>query len=156
MISTAVISEDGLFRYQLSRAWDARLPMLVFIMLNPSTADESVDDPTIRRCISFAKSLGFGGIRVVNLYAYRATDPRALKAAGWPVGPENDKYIVEAVCDASMAVCAWGANARGQDRANDVLSLISLFCQPVALALTDDGIPKHPLYLRSDLQPFPI
>lgn len=145
----ALISDCGQFRYSLTRVWDNALPRVVFVMLNPSTADALVDDATIRRCIAFAKVLGFGSLQVVNLFAYRATDPRDLKAAGYPVGEVNDDWIIQACSEADTVVCAWGANARGMTRADEVLQLIRMWAwrSPVALSVTADGIPKHPLYL---------
>jgi len=153
MIRTADISECGQFRYMLRRVWTTLLPPLVFVMLNPSTADGEVDDHTIRKCCEFARLLGFGGIVVVNLFAYRATKPAALKAAGYPVGPENDAWIRRAVAEmvemgGSTVVCAWGANARRLARPREVLALLrGLGVKPMALQLTEDGIPNHPLML---------
>lgn len=149
MISSAVLSACGCYRYSLTRVWDTSRPTLVFIMLNPSTADASVNDPTIMRCIGFARGLLYGGIRVVNLWAYRATSPKDLAAAGWPVGPQNDQYIVDAVAqNPGIAVCGWGREGTKQPaRVRQVLDLIDLWTVPVALRLTADGVPWHPLYL---------
>ena len=157
MKKTAAISVCGRFRYSLTRCWSDDSPTMCFIMLNPSKADAAIDDPTVRRCIRFARDRGYGGISVVNLFAFRATDPAELKASGWLVGPDNDVHILRAVFDASEVVCAWGANARGHPRVVQVRNLISLWCVPVALGLTDDGVPRHPLYLRADsvLTPLP-
>lgn len=156
MVRTALMSPCGLFRLSLTRTWDASLPRLVFIMLNPSKANASIDDPTVRRCIGFAQALGYGSIEIVNLYAYRATNPIDLKKAGFPVGEGNDAAIVRAVARAGAVVCAWGANARALPRAAEVLDLIELWCTPQALAWTADGIPKHPLYLPGNLRPVPL
>lgn len=149
MEKSAILSTCGTFRYELHRRWDSFLPCAAFIMLNPSTADANVDDPTIRKCIGFAQRLGFGELRVVNLFAYRATDPAALRAADWPVGPDNDWHIELAVKESSDAViCAWGANARGLSRTDEVLSMISKWSsKPKALSLLSDGTPAHPLML---------
>lgn len=153
--SGAIISPCGQFRYRLWRRWSSNVNPITFIMLNPSTADAEQDDPTIRKCIGFAKRLGQGAIEVVNLYAYRATKPAELKAAGWPKGPENDRHILDACKDSRDAViCAWGANARGMDRPRAVLDLLRTSgIRPMALALTDDGIPRHPLYIPYDAAP---
>ncbi len=148
MIGEAFISHCGQYRYVLRRSWDVGLPALGFIMLNPSTADASEDDPTIRKCIGFAQRLGFGAIAVTNLYAYRATKPVALKAGGYPRGPENDAWIERVARETSATVCAWGVNARNLSRPREVLGLLrEAGVQPKALRLTDDGIPWHPLML---------
>jgi hypothetical protein len=147
MLSNALISACGLFRYWLTRTWDPALPVLVFVMLNPSTADARLDDPTIRKCIEFARRMGYGGIVVVNLFAFRATNPKDLKAAGYQVGRDNDQYIKEA-CQGRDVVCAWGSNARGLARPSVVLALLRAWgVMPMALRLTDDGVPWHPLML---------
>lgn len=159
----ATVSACGQYRYHLYRQWDAGQPWLLFVMLNPSTADADVDDATIRRCTTFALAHGFGGIEVVNLFAYRATDPAALRRAGYPVGPENDSWIsdaAEACVEARGSVClAWGANAAGLERPQVVLPLLrragaTLLC----LQVTRSGYPQHPLYLPSEtrLRPFSI
>lgn len=147
----AVISPCGRYRYRLDRRWAAG-PPIVWIMLNPSTADSSTDDPTIRRIRAFSQVWGFGALTVVNLYAWRATDPRELWQALDPVGPENDRYLAEAVSGVEV-VAAWGANAR-PDRITEVLALPGMG-RVQALKVTKAGQPRHPLYLRSDLTPRP-
>src|SRR5690348_16099160 len=105
----AVISDCGRYRYSLSRwGWDERSGRCVFIMLNPSTADASVDDPTIRRCINFAQGWGYGMLEVVNLFAWRATFPKELALAPDPVGPHNGEYLTRAITIGDITVCAWG------------------------------------------------
>ncbi|MGH9551149.1 MAG: DUF1643 domain-containing protein, partial [Terriglobales bacterium] len=94
MEAKAVFDRSGKYRYTLSRCWNSDLERIVFLMLNPSTADAEVTDPTIRSCLGFARELGFGALEVVNLFAYRATEPAALKRARSPVGRENDRYIL--------------------------------------------------------------
>ena len=89
----AEFSKDRIHRYALYRVWDESKPLIMLIGLNPSTADENKDDPTIKRCVSFAKHWGYGGLIMVNIFAYRATDPRKMKKATDPVGPDNDKWI---------------------------------------------------------------
>lgn len=153
---TALISDCGRFRYRLGRRWGDGAP-LAFVMLNPSTADAAVDDATIRRCVAFAHAHGFPAIDVVNLFAFRATDPRELARAGYPAGPENDTHIAEAA-DAAGAVClAWGANAAGLERPQVVLHLLhGLGVELQCLRITRSGYPQHPLMLHSNcrLQPF--
>lgn len=152
----AIISPCGQFRYMLSRTWDEQLPVLIFIMLNPSIADADQDDPTIRKDIGFAVRNDFGGILVFNLFAHRATDPRNLASAGFPVGPENDAIMLTSTMShvaegGAKVVCAWGANARkgvAAARAKEVrLSLANCGVPLHHLHLTSDGIPGHPLML---------
>lgn len=145
---SAIISNCGTYRYLLSRDWDDTLPRAAYIMLNPSTADAYEDDPTIRKCTTFAKQEGMGGFDVVNLFAYRATKPKDLRANGWQRGPENDLHIEHAARRAAAVVCAWGANARGLVRAGELLSMLKQWdIEPVALRLLSDGTPEHPLML---------
>lgn len=152
----ARISDCSAYRYSLFRKWGCGSP-LCFVMLNPSTADGTVDDATVRRCFGFAHSHGFGELTIVNLYAFRATDPRELRRAGYPVGPENDAAIEQAVLEAACVCVAWGANAAGLSRPAEVLSqLRRLGAEPQCLAITRGGHPQHPLMLASScrLQPF--
>jgi hypothetical protein len=148
--SDATFSDDGRYRYRLTREWDPSTTKMTFVMLNPSTADETADDPTIRRCVSFAKRGTFGGIVVVNLYAFRATDPKEMRRSIDPVGPGNDEELARTFERSSTIVCAWGAGA-DQRRVRQVRALLlashaAVFC----LGVTADGSPRHPLYLRSD------
>jgi len=151
MIKDAYISDDGLYRYNLVRDWgDNEDPGMLFVMLNPSTADAVEDDPTIRRCINFAKREGCGYMEVVNLFAFRATDPKAMKAADDPVGPENDLVIRQALEDADIVVCAWGAHGSFKARDKVVLDIIHQSGHvPKALGVTQAGQPRHPLYLKN-------
>lgn len=154
MISTAVISDCGKFRYRLGRRWQDGGLTLLFIMLNPSIADANIDDPTIRRCIGFAKSHGYSALEVVNLFAYRATDPVDLKINGWQVGSDNDHHIQQAMRECSKVCVAWGSHAKNcVQRCDQVARLISE-CNhvPMALAVDSNGIPRHPLMLRSNLR----
>jgi len=149
---SAVVSACGMFRYRLGRQWQASAPTLCFVMLNPSTADDKLDDATIRKCVGFAERLGFGGLDVVNLFAYRATKPADLKSAGYLVGPHNDGWIDIAARSARAnggeVVVAWGANARGLARTRDVLSLLDAAgVRPMVLDRCSDGTPAHPLML---------
>lgn len=150
----AIISECGTYRYLLQRFWDTRLETLNFIMLNPSTADATVNDATIRRCLGFARSLGFGSLEVTNLFAMRSTDPKALRQHIDPIGHENDEQIVSSSQVCQMTICAWGTHGSYQGRATKVLRMLrDAGIRPHALAFTKGGIPKHPLYLKADLEP---
>lgn len=152
----AVISECQRFRYRLGRRWGDGAP-LAFVMLNPSTADATVDDATIRRCVSFANTHCFQAIEVVNLFAFRATDPRELARASYPVGPENDEHIVKAAKNAGALCLAWGVNAAGLERPHVVLPMLNrLGVELQCLRITRSGYPQHPLMLPSScrLQPF--
>lgn len=144
--SYARISEDGKYRYALTRIWDRdRLPVC-FVMLNPSTADAEEDDPTIRRCVSFAKREQHGGLIVVNLFAYRATEPKALLSADDPVGPEND-LAIQHLCHTFRTVFAWGAERWPLVRRRSA-AVRGMLTPPFScLGVTRDGHPRHPLYL---------
>lgn len=158
----AVISDCGKYRYVLGRGWDISLKRAVFIMLNPSIADENEDDPTIRACVQFAKKWGCGGLTVVNLFAYRATDPEGLNYVDDPFGPENLQYI-KRVCksdDVDRVICAWGSNLPKKWKMAGESLLISLIHEmnlsAYALKLNEDGNPRHPLYIKRNTQPFII
>lgn len=146
----AVLSECGMYRYLLTRRWDDG-PALGFVMLNPSVADASIDDPTIRKCMGFATRYGFSGIEVVNLFAYRATKPKDMLAARDPVGPDNDEHIRMAVRATTNIVCAWGPNASRTPRPRHVIALLKeMGIAPKCLHITQDGSPGHPLMLSYD------
>ncbi|UTC29641.1 hypothetical protein BAJUN_00110 [Bajunvirus bajun] len=154
----ALISECGQYRYYLTRLWDPTKPILIWIMLNPSTADADLDDPTIRRCMSFARQNDFGGILVLNLFAFRATQPADMKAAADPVGPANDNYLQHAfeyaVSHGATVICGWGAHGTMFDRDYAVVQLAEVIgLDPVCLGHTNAGCPKHPLYIK-DGTPF--
>lgn len=149
MESSALISDCGRFRYRLGRRWGDG-PFLLFILLNPSTADAEKLDPTLRRCIGFAQTHHFNALEVVNLFAFRATYPRDLKAAGYPVGPDNDLHIAAALSGACSVCVGWGDRARGLARPADVLALVGRSGHGVqCLAVTVHGLPGHPLMLSS-------
>lgn len=151
MKSSAEISGCSQYRYTLTREWDETLPRTVFVMLNPSTADAHQDDPTIRRCIVFAKTWGSGALSVVNLFALRATDPDAMMAHADPVGPDNDRYI-STVCegdDVARIVLAWGVHGSHRNRDMAVLKLLMGF-KRLCLGTTKGGHPRHPLYVKAD------
>ncbi len=141
----ADLSPCGLYRYRLWRVWDRAHPTMLFIGLNPSTADAEQDDPTVRRCIGFAREWGYGGIEVANLFAFRATDPGKLLTAADPVGPDNDAWLERLRAGSPAAVAAWGANPLAHSRAKAFgAALRPLAC----LGVTKDGAPRHPLYVR--------
>jgi hypothetical protein len=150
---TAVISACGKYRYRLGRSWGGR-GYVNFVMLNPSTADAVEDDNTIVRCINYAKLWGHDGIVVTNLFAFRATDPKDMKRAADPVGPDNNGHILAVAFGANLVVAAWGAHGTHMDRAAAVRSLFRAErVKPVALRMTKGGEPCHPLRLPCDLQP---
>ncbi len=148
--STADISPCGLYRYSLTRRW-ADGATALFVMLNPSTADASKDDPTIRRCISFAKREGCGALEVVNLYSFRATDPKDLtRTVHSPNGVASNGAILSAAARASIVIAAWGGwIPKAWDvRPREVIHMID---RPAyALGVTSNGQPRHPLYVRAD------
>ena len=153
----AIISHCGIYRYLLQRSWDVRLEAVCFVMLNPSTANASMDDPTIRRCLGFAQRLGFGQLEVVNLFALRSTDPANLRKHIDPIGPENDEQIVAAVKVCHMTICAWGGNGSYRNRDKAVLKLLrDNGVVPNALRVSKAGYPAHPLYLPYQLTPRPL
>ena len=152
----SVAVTDGEYRYDLTRHWGGGSDAVCFVMLNPSTADAVVDDPTVRRCVGFAKGWGFDRLSVVNLFALRATNPKELWGHADPVGPDRDRYCRARFEEASLVVCAWGANRivgkLGADR--EILDMISeLGLVPHVLRLTKGGAPGHPLYLPKTLEP---
>lgn len=159
--SRAVISECGLYRYSLSRDLGGHSPFAVFIMLNPSTADAEQDDPTIRRCMGFAKSWGCGKLFVLNLFAIRATDPKNMLAADDPEGPENWEHFRRRfdlgahedplTRDKDVIVCAWGAHGTHRNQDRTVMGWFDRWgITPKCLGTTKSGQPKHPLYLPSN------
>ncbi len=148
---------DGPYRYELWRHWRLGLPGCTFIMLNPSAADGATDDPTIRRCVGFARSLGCGALRVVNLYAYQATKPAEMLAVPERVGPQNDDHIEAAAREAAVfggyLIAAWGTKAEPW-RVSQVTTMLDMY-RLTALGVTKDGHPRHPLYVRADTRPEP-
>jgi len=141
------------YRYLLARRWGLG-PTVTYIMLNPSTADEVQNDPTVERCQRRAIADGFDGLNVVNLFAYRATDPAEMKKALDPVGQENGLHILAAALMSKRVVCAWGSHGNFNGRADEVLSLLRMVkVQPFCLGLNQDGQPKHPLYVGYEVKP---
>lgn len=156
--SSAVFSRCGKYRYRLDRKWDDSLPPLAFGMLNPSTADHERNDATIERCERRAKALGFGSLIVWNLFAFRATDPKALRNESDPIGPYNDGFILEALHEtksrSGKVVVGWGAHGQYLERYETITDVarslnISLYC----LGMTNAGQPRHPLYVSYRHEP---
>ncbi len=150
----AIFSPCRTWRYTLARWWEPAGAYVNFICLNPSTADEAIDDRTIIRCVGFAKRWGYAGLVVTNIFAYRATHPEDMVKAEDPIGPENDSRILSVARHAGRVICAWGIDGKLHGRASEILNLlhglgIPLYC----LGVTKHGWPKHPLYLRGDTQP---
>lgn len=155
MERNAEFDPSGRYRYSLTRRWAHEGPRAAFVLLNPSTADAARDDPTIRRCISFARSWGYGELEVVNLFAYRATRPRDLLQAPHPVGPDNDAFLLRAVNAAALVLLAWGVHGAHRGRDARVLELMK-GKDPRCLGETRDGHPRHVLYLPKHLEPAPF
>lgn len=157
----AKFSEDRKYRYVLDREWDESGKLVTFIMLNPSIANEIINDQTIKRCLAFAKKWNCGRLKVVNLFAWRATDPNELTKVDDPVGPDNDTRILEAIKQADMVVCAWGNNvtkvSSGKDRGQKVRGMIrAQATTPYYLgSLTKKDNPPHPLRLATNTELVP-
>ena len=154
MSASAELSACGRYRYALERSWAAELGtaprIALFVLLNPSTADAAADDPTLRRCVAFARAWGCSTVRIGNLYAFRATDPRELAVAADPVGPDTDAWLVRLAAGADLVVAGWGAHAaRDPGRAAEVMALLrAAHAEPAScLGRTQDGHPRHPLYV---------
>jgi hypothetical protein len=149
---SAHISACGNYRYSLERVWEPKQPSVLIIGLNPSAADAERDDPTLKRCIGFAKYWGYGGLVIGNLFAYRATDPRVLKQVADPIGLENDSWLARLREGTDRAVAAWGNHGSLYNRAQSVAGRLGrLYC----LGCTTSGAPKHPLYVRATTQLVP-
>ncbi|MDT8857368.1 DUF1643 domain-containing protein [Paracoccaceae bacterium Fryx2] len=154
--STAVYSDCERYRYLLTRTWEPQGRRALFVMLNPSTATEFQNDPTVERCERRARALGFGAFRVTNIFAWRDTDPKKMRAAADPVGPGNDAAIVGSAGWADLILCAWGAHGAHLGRGQAVAGLLRATGRPLHhLGLNQDGQPRHPLYIGYDRQPEP-
>ena len=153
MRKSALMSDCGAYRYELRRTWDNTKPIVLWVALNPSTADHIKDDPTNRRIADFSRRWGYGGYVLANLFAYRAIDPQALKHVSDPIGPENDNHLKKLSRAADHTVCAWGNHGTLLQRASAVLPL---FDEPLALGVTKRNQPLHPLYCPADRQPTPF
>ena len=145
----ATFSDCRKYRYALSRTWNGKKKTILFIGLNPSTANEKIDDPTIRRCINYAQNWGYGSLLMVNLFAYRATLPSELKNVKNPIGNDNDLHIIELSKKADIAVAAWGNEGTLLNRDKEVKKILpNLMC----LKINKSGQPSHPLYQKKDLK----
>ena len=152
--STAEYSDCECYRY--TRVWDSTGRKAAFIMLNPSTATEVQNDPTVERCERRARALGFGAFQVTNIFAWRDTDPRAMRAAGDPVGPDNDSAILATLDWADTVICAWGTHGAHLDRGPTVERMLRATDRDLfTLGTTLAGHPKHPLYIGYRQQPIP-
>ena len=154
--TSCVLSACEGYRYRLERQWgDA--PPITFLMVNPSTADDKVDDKTVLKLRAFSMALDAGGFVIGNLFAWRSTDPDALLSEVDPVGPENDLHLADMIGKAHRIICAWGAHKAAAPRATVVRGLLrtQARCPVEALRLTKRGAPEHPLYLPLNLKPFP-
>lgn len=151
--ASATFSDCRTWRYVLWRRWDKNKLMAAFIGLNPSTADEITDDPTIRRCCDFARRWGFGGIYMLNLFAFRATDPKEMKAAQDPIGPDNDRCIAVCAFKAEKVIFCWGNHGAHLGRGKEIMGKIG---PAECFGFTKAGEPKHPLYLRADSETVPV
>lgn len=148
----AVLSDDGLYRYLLTRTWDPTLPVLGWCALNPSKANHEINDPSATRMIGFSKGFGFGGLLLGNIFGLRATDPAALVGHPDPIGPDNDRLLIDAMRGLTV-VCAWGASVPPYWRhrpAAVAAQLRAAGADLCHLGLTKDGHPRHPLYVRGD------
>ncbi|MEL6922688.1 MAG: DUF1643 domain-containing protein [Bacteroidota bacterium] len=147
MHRSAIFSTCRRYRYLLSRHWDEHLPTLLIIGLNPSTAGATHDDPTIKRCIGFAQSWGYGSLHVANLFALMATQPKDLLADKAPVGQLNDRYLRQLIKACDRTVVAWGNYGTHLERNLQVLAFIK---KPYCLKINKNGQPAHPLYQKAD------
>ena len=149
MRSEALFSRCRLYRYTLWRVWDQNRPYVAFIGLNPSTADEVRNDPTVRRCIGYAQDWKFGGMCMLNIFAYRATDPKVMFDHPTPVGPRNDHWIRKVTQEAGLVVAAWGNHGQHLSRSARIMTIATVPMK--CLGVTGAGMPKHPLYVRKDV-----
>jgi len=151
---SAIISKCGQYRYRLERIVGSKSKACLFIMLNPSTANDVENDNTIRRCIRFAASFGCGRLMVGNLFAFRTRNPAELKQALKPDGPHNLKHLRAMCNEASIVIAAWGSHGTHRNQHMKVLKKLDEWKVPVHfLKLTKGGQPSHPLYLKGDLKP---
>ena len=152
--SVAVYSDCEKYRYMLTRVWDQPGSRVHFIMLNPSTATELQNDPTVERCERRARTLGFGAFRVTNIFAWRNTDPRAMRRATDPIGPANDTLILESCNWADHIICGWGNHGEHRGRGRDMYHILKgEHPELYHLGITKSGQPKHPLYIAYSQQP---
>ena len=150
MHRTAIFSQCKKYRYVLTREWSADLPSVLFVALNPSTADATIDDPTVRRCVAFARDWGYGGLLIANLFAFRSPDPRKLTSTHDPIGPRNDWWLTRLSSQSAITIAAWGVHGSISNRAHAVLPKLRNVHH---LGLTREGHPRHPLYLSGATRP---
>ena len=143
----------GNYRYLLWREWNTSSKTVSFIMLNPNSADAQINDPTITCCINFAKSWGYGRLEVVNLFAYRTSQPSLLKQAAEPIGKDNDRYIMKSVLKSDRVILAWGNHGTWQKQDLYTLQLLKNYNHLYSLGMTKKGCPRHPLYLSRTIKP---
>jgi hypothetical protein len=144
------------YRYSLWREWQTLTPSkkyVLFVMLNPSTADENILDPTVRRCLGYAMAWGYNKMVVANIFALRSTDPGELYKCEDPIGEENDAYIQKLAQEADMVIVAWGTHSKYKNRGEQVTKLLEGMKNIYYLQKTKNGTPSHPLYLKADLKP---
>jgi hypothetical protein len=153
MKKDAVLSRCRKYRYALWRIWDDSKPPVMFIGLNPSTADETADDPTLVRCANYAKAWGYGGVCMANLFAYRATRPEDMMACRDPIGPGNDVWLSKLAKEAGIVVAAWGNGGGHLNRSSLIRDRLSGLHY---IKMNKSGEPAHPLYLKADLKPLPL
>ena len=147
---SCVLSKCNKYRYELRRAWNSSKPQIMFILLNPSTADDIEDDPTIKKCISYTKRLKGGSIVVCNIFSYRSTDPRLMKQHNDPVGPNNDYWIKKNAKESKLIIAGWGKHGSYLGRAEEICRMLpKMHC----FKINKDGSPTHFLYLPSNLKP---
>lgn len=158
-VRTTNFSECRTYRYHLSQVWNPKRDNLIWLLLNPSTADEVQNDATVERCERRARMWGFGGVEIYNIFAYRATHPTDMKKHADPVGPDNDRWIKDFAKKSRVttAIIAWGDHAKHGNRGEAVLNILRKNQACVsALKINGSGHPSHPLYLGYDKQPFPF
>lgn len=156
MKSSALIDPTGHYRYQLRRRWEPGNAVVAFIMLNPSTADSSKDDPTLRRCITFAQDWGFNALVVANLYALRTPNPDVLQGHPCPIGPDNDAHLRRVMLQCRCLVAAWGSHPMAKPRVPALISLLPETRSIMCLGYTSDNYPRHPLYMPRGTRPQPF
>ena len=152
--SVALYSDCERYRYALTRVWDETAARLTYVMLNPSTATEVQNDPTIERCERRARALGYGGIKITNIFAWRDTDPKNMKRAQHPTGPDNDRLVTDAAHWGDLTLCGWGAHAVHLGRGTEMAAVLRATGRPLAtLGTSKAGHPRHPLYISYKTQP---
>jgi hypothetical protein len=152
----AIFDIYGRYRYSLWRTWSVHHPRVAFVLLNPSAADEHKNDPTILRCMGFARAWNFGSMEVVNLFAHRATDYRELFKVSDPIGEENNRFLMQAVERCSTVVLGWGTKGTLLGRDRQVMSLLAGRKDVYCLGITKNGQPRHPLYVKGDTSLVPF